>query len=114
MDQSSCCARSRICLPLSVRSGLPPLPTMCSKKMGFHSSLLCSRRRAFSRCFSSSSTLISVALEYCLAWMALVTPPQRVSDSLGSCLSSGGRILGATLRGVMSIIICCSSAGTYF
>lgn len=43
-----------------------------------------------------------------------MTPPQRVRDSLGSCWSSGGRILDAMERGAMSIKVYCCSGGIDF
>ena len=109
--QSALCALSRTSRPLSVRSGLPPFPVTCSKKTGFQVSFFCSRWRAFSRCASSSSCFKVVALENCFDKIALVTPPHSFKDSFGSCWSSGGSDLGATLRGAISIMVVRASWG---
>lgn len=111
IPHSPLCARSNTLLPFSVNLGFPSRSVAVSKNTGVHVSPFFSLSRAFSRCASSSSCLTVVALENCLATMALVTPSQSCSDSCGSWRSVGGRTLGATERGAMSIIVVWASGG---
>jgi len=97
------CNPSNTILPSSVNSGLPSGVTAPTKNLGFHSTPLSSLSFAFALCFSSSSCFRVVARENCRAVMASVTPDQKRRLSFGSCCEGGGRILGATVRGVRSI-----------
>jgi hypothetical protein len=90
--------------PSSVSSGRPSGVTAPTKNLGCHSAPLSSLSFAFVLCLSSNSCFKVVARENCLAAMASVTPDQKRRLSLGSCCSVGGRILGATDRGVRSMI----------